>query len=171
MNLGWNKVLLQVSSSYLYTAGYEGLAIDEFVNRLRSQCIRTVVDVRELPLSRKKGFSKNSFREHLASEEIGYVHLSALGCPKAIRDQYRIDKDWSAYTRSFVAYLASQQSSLRELAKLSRLTTVCLVCFEADYLSCHRTYVARATNQLGAPPTLHIGARTAVLDQSLRAVA
>lgn len=160
-----------MSSSYLYTAGYEGLAIEQFIARLRDECIGTVVDVRELPLSRKKGFSKNSFRERLASEAIDYLHFSALGCPKAIRDQFRIDKDWSSYTRSFVAYLASQQTSLRELAKLSRSTTVCLVCFEADYLSCHRTYVARATNQLGAPPTVHIGARTVVLDQSLRAVA
>src|SRR5476649_1046545 len=57
----------------LYTFGYEGLGVGEFIDRLRTAGVGTVVDVRELPLSRKKGFSKQSFAEALRAAGIEYV--------------------------------------------------------------------------------------------------
>jgi len=44
----------------LFTLGYEGLTIEAFIARLQAAQVKTVVDVRELPLSRKKGFSKSA---------------------------------------------------------------------------------------------------------------
>lgn len=46
----------------LFTFGYEGLTIEAFIARLNEAGVRTIIDVRELPLSRKKGFSKGSVR-------------------------------------------------------------------------------------------------------------
>jgi uncharacterized protein (DUF488 family) len=155
----------------LYTFGYEGLSIEDYIARLVEKSIDVVVDVRELPLSRKKGFSKNSFRERLASVGIDYVHEPTLGCPKPIRNQFKLDNDWGSYTRKFVAYLNTQNDTVRALAKLSRAYNACLVCFEANYLECHRTFVARAANKLGAPSTLHILPRTVVVDQEFRVAA
>ena len=43
-------------------------------------------------------------------------------------------------------------------------TPACLVCFEADYSTCHRTYVARAARQLGGPTVTHLTAKTALPD-------
>ena len=40
----------------LVTIGYEGLPIDAFIARLQAAQVKTVVDVRELPILRKKGF-------------------------------------------------------------------------------------------------------------------
>lgn len=153
-------------ASHLYTFGYEGLDIAAFIARLRQIQVSMVVDVRELPLSRKQGFSKTALRAYLAAAAIGYVHTPALGCPKKIRDQYRDDGDWARYTRDFLAYLRTQDASLQALAQESRAATACLICFEADYAVCHRTYVARAARRLGAPAVKHIGAKTAFLDQS-----
>jgi uncharacterized protein (DUF488 family) len=158
-------------SHYLYTFGYEGLDISQFVSRLLTERIKTIIDVRELPLSRKKGFSKSSFKESLAEAGVAYLHAPALGCPKDIRDRYKADRDWSFYTQAFMAYVATQDATLRELVKLARATTACLVCFEADYTSCHRTYVARAARKLGGPSVMHLTARTALPDGGLRAVA
>jgi uncharacterized protein (DUF488 family) len=155
----------------LYTFGYEGMNIEEYLARLIASTVDVVLDVRELPLSRKKGFSKNSFRERLASVGIQYMHEPRLGCPKDIRDQFKIDSDWDLYTRKFSSYVKTQNESLRAVAQLSRNANVCLVCFEADYTRCHRTFVARAMNRLGAPPTLHILPKTTVADQELRAAA
>jgi len=42
----------------IYTIGYEGIDIEQFFTLLSEHNIETVVDVRELPLSRKPGFSK-----------------------------------------------------------------------------------------------------------------
>ena len=157
----------------LFTLGYEGLDIAAFIEQLLAHKVKTVMDVRELPLSRKKGFSKSAFSEALTRAGIAYVHAPALGCPKDIRDRYKRDQDWAAYTKSFLSYIDTQDAQLRELVKLARSTTVCLVCFEADYTLCHPTYVARAAAKMGAPEVWHIvsNVKTAIPDRGLRAVA
>jgi uncharacterized protein (DUF488 family) len=151
----------------LYTIGYEGLEIDAFVSRLRNAGVQTIVDVRGLPLSRKAGFSKRSFAARLEAAGIAYLHKHTLGCPKEVRDRYRKDSDWARYTRGFLAHLAKQESCVRELATLADFTSVCLVCFEADFSMCHRTYVARAAHRMGGPAVRHITSRTVVPDQPL----
>ena len=155
----------------IYTVGYEGLDIGSFVARLKQVGVKTIVDVRQLPLSRKRGFSKKSFSQALALADIAYVHMPTLGCPKAIRDAYKQDPDWRKYSESFLAYLQMQEAAVRELAKISRATTACLVCFEADFNFCHRTYVARATRRFGATTVQHITAQTVVADSPLRLAA
>jgi uncharacterized protein (DUF488 family) len=160
-----------VTVSSIFTIGYEGLDVATFIQRLHQAQVNLLVDVRELPLSRKKGFSKTVFREHLALAGISYSHIPALGCPKEIRNQYRSDGDWSRYTRAFLAYLQTQDVGVRKLAQQSRATQVCLMCFEADFSMCHRTYVARAAHRLGAPMIKHLTAKTMFPDQSLLAAA
>lgn len=88
---------------HLYTFGYETFDIDAFVTRAREAGVKAIVDVRELPLSRKKGFSKASFSASLAQADLAYFHAPALGCPRPIRDRYKADGDWVQYTRSFLA--------------------------------------------------------------------
>lgn len=148
----------------LFTFGYEGLDIDTFIARLLDAGVKRVADVRELPLSRKKGFSKSAFRERLAAAGIGYEHLPELGCPKPIRDAYRANGNWTTYTSGFLAHLASVPLGVKHLATLSREKTTCLVCYEADHNFCHRTFVARAVRALGGPSVLHLGARTTLAD-------
>ena len=155
----------------IYTVGYEGLEIAAFISRLTHVGVKTVVDVRQLPLSRKRGFSKRAFSEALAAAEIAYIHMPTLGCPKSIRDAFKQDADWGQYSASFLAYLRTQEAAVRELAKISRATTACLVCFEADFNFCHRTYVVRATRRFGAPAVHHITAETVIADSPLRVAA
>jgi uncharacterized protein (DUF488 family) len=157
--------------SPIFTLGYEGLTIEAFIARLQAAQVKTVVDVRELPLSRKKGFSKTAFCAALATYGIAYLHAPALGCPKPIRNQYKADGNWQTYTRDFLKYIKTQDASLRELVKISHVTQTCLVCFEADFSTCHRTYVARAARQLGGPTITHLTAKTALPDLGYQQVA
>jgi uncharacterized protein (DUF488 family) len=157
-------------SNTLYTFGYEGLDISAFIARLKSTFVDVVIDVRELPLSRKKGFSKNAFRDLLRASGIEYLHVNNLGCPKVIRDTYKENGCWSQYTKSFTTYLASQAESIKELANVARATNACLVCFEADYSTCHRTYVARAAQKLGGLNIAHLEAKTVRPDYPPRAL-
>jgi uncharacterized protein (DUF488 family) len=146
----------------LYTFGYEGLTLESFIARLKQAGVCTVIDVRELPLSRKKGFSKRSFAEELHRDGIAYAHMPALGCPKTIRDAYRKDGNWPAYTRQFMSYLDQQSDAIAEVAKMTRATSACLVCFEADFNYCHRSMVARAAARAGGPAVVHLTAKTAI---------
>ena len=155
----------------LFTLGYEGLTIEAFIARLQAAQVKTVVDVRELPLSRKKGFSKSTFCAALSTHGMAYLHAPALGCPKPIRNQYKMDGNWQTYTREFLKYIQTQDASVRELVKIAQATPACLVCFEADYATCHRTYVARAVRQLGGPTVTHLTSKTALPDLGFQRVA
>ncbi|MGH6991354.1 MAG: DUF488 family protein [Stellaceae bacterium] len=143
----------------LYTAGYEGLRIEDFIYRLRAAGIELVVDVRALPLSRKPGFSKRAFERALAEAGIGYAHRQALGTPKPIRARYKRDHDVAALNRDFGAYLEHQDLALAELTDLIHDKTACLVCYEADPKLCHRSLVAAAARRFGAPDAIHLDAR------------
>lgn len=156
---------------HLYTTSYEGQNIDGFLDRLRETGVRTLVDVRELPLSRKAGFSKRSLAAALAAKDIAYAHMPQLGCPKSIRDRYKLDGNWARYTLDFDRYLATQTAAVTELAHIASATTTALLCFEADFNRCHRTFVARAAVIAGAPSIAHITARTTISELPRRAVA
>jgi len=160
-----------MANTALYTFGYEGLTIETFIERLQEARVQLIVDVRELPLSRKKGFSKTAFRDALAAAGINYEHRPLLGCPKPVRDRYKADGDWQAYTRSFLAYLSGQEAEIEDLSRSARTQQACLVCFEADFGLCHRTYVARAAHVAGAPVVRHLTARTVLADVPARQAA
>lgn len=140
----------------VFTIGYEGLSIAEFTALLAEHGVETVVDVRELPLSRKPGFSKKSLASVLSLAGIGYVHMSDLGCPRPVRDCYREDGNWQRYTKGFLQHLAAQQPAIAELAELAKKSTCALVCYEADYNFCHRSMVASAVHEHSGARIKHI---------------
>jgi uncharacterized protein (DUF488 family) len=126
----------------LMTIGYEKLSVTEFFDLLQRCKVSTIVDVRELPISRRKGFAKTALSSGLKEHGIKYVHMPALGCPRDIRHDYRNDGDWAQYTKRFKVYLETQLAALEELSGLIAQETCCLLCFEEDYNFCHRIFVA-----------------------------
>lgn len=126
----------------LYTIGYERLEVDTFIRMLKSNSIKQLIDIREYPVSRKTGFSKKSLKTITECNGITYRHIPLLGCPKDIRKKYREDGDWLTYTVNFFHFLSGQQESLKELSKIVSNETSCLMCYEENYLRCHRSYVS-----------------------------
>lgn len=125
----------------LMTIGYEGLNIESFVAVLKKNGVSKLIDVRELPLSRKKGFSKSALSATVEKHGITYLHMPALGCPRDIRKDYYADQDWGRYKKRFNAYLKTKGEALNELLRISKREKCCLVCFEADYQFCHRSLI------------------------------
>jgi uncharacterized protein (DUF488 family) len=70
-----------MGSISVFTIGYEERSIDEFISRLKKFHINVLIDVREIPTSRKAGFSKKRLAEFLRSADIEYIHVKALGSP------------------------------------------------------------------------------------------
>jgi uncharacterized protein (DUF488 family) len=142
----------------IFTIGYEGLDIGSFLNLLRLGDVQTVVDIRELPLSRKKGFSKNGLREILSTNGFAYQHISKLGCPKPIRDQYRQDGNWQRYAKDFNRYLETQSDVVDQLSEMAEASHCALLCFEANYNMCHRSIVAAAVERAAGIKVEHLQA-------------
>lgn len=143
----------------VFTIGYEGLDIDAFMSLLTEHGIETIVDVRELPLSRKPGFSKKALASVLNLSGLEYVHMVELGCPKQVRDLYRTDGNWKRYTEGFLRYLAMQDAAVGELADLVASSNCALLCYEADASYCHRSMVANAVKAHCGANIEHLKAR------------
>ncbi|EOA02946.1 hypothetical protein HFRIS_020080 [Herbaspirillum frisingense GSF30] len=146
----------------VFTIGYEGLNIDEFLMLLRKHDIETLVDIRELPLSRKPGFSKKALAGAVNSQGLDYLHMVQLGCPRNVRDQYRADGSWKRYTDGFMKYLKTQDEAIAELSDLVNSSNCALLCYEADHNFCHRSMVANAVQALAGTQISHIKKPTAL---------
>jgi uncharacterized protein (DUF488 family) len=149
----------------VFTIGYEQRGLDAFVADLHAHGVQLLADVREAPISRKPGFSKSALASALQQAGIAYLHIRALGCPKSVRDAYKKDGDWAAYTRAFMAHLHQQPLAVEELAALAAARPVALLCYEADFTRCHRTYVARAVAARTGMTVQHITPEGVVEDR------
>ncbi len=128
----------------LFTIGYEASSIDQYLYRLISQNVNTLVDVRKNPFSRKHGFTQKDLKAYVEKAGIRYFHLPELG----IASHLRKDLNGSnAYEILFEHYatkiLPSQEQTLLTLKQLIvEFARVAITCFEADYLMCHRHKIA-----------------------------
>lgn len=124
----------------LYTIGYEGKAVRDFVQDLRANGVEVLVDVREMPVSRKPGFSKTKLASFVNEAEIEYVHLKSLGSPKEARQKLKDSGDFEGFSHEYLDHLAGSSKDLRELENLiSSGKKAALMCFEQDHTQCHRT--------------------------------
>lgn len=125
--------------------GYEGVELRPFLATLTDAGIKQVIDVRELPLSRKRGFSKSALTVALRDSGIGYLHLRALGDPKPGREAARRG-DHAEFLRIYLHHLAGAdaQVALAEASHQVRTLRSCLLCFERHPAGCHRKIVAEA---------------------------
>jgi uncharacterized protein (DUF488 family) len=155
----------------LMTIGYEGLDLSTFLAALKANRVTTLVDVRELPLSRKKGFSKSSLAAAVEAAGISYTHVPALGCPRDIRRDYYHDEDWSRYKKRFNAYLRRQRAALTGLVDTAKAGRACLVCFEADYQFCHRSLITAALTATGKTKVKHLRVRGSARAEDRQAAA
>jgi|SRR5450830_280166 len=128
----------------VFTIGYEGRTPDDLIERLRSADVQRVVDVRELPLSRRRGFSKTALAAALERAGIRYEHVRALGNPKPNRERYKAG-DVEGGARVYRAHLHNgSYPALAELADSVEAERICLLCVEESHERCHRAVIAGA---------------------------
>jgi uncharacterized protein (DUF488 family) len=145
-----------MSIQSLVTIGYEGSTPEDFLATLTLLGVDTLLDIREIAMSRRRGFAKTALREGLASVDIRYRHEPRLGSPKTIRYQLRDDNNYPRFFRDFQRYLNSQADLLDTLAEELH-GTVALLCYERDYTLCHRRAVADAFNAITGITPQHQG--------------
>ena len=126
----------------LFTLGYEGTAWAPFLLTLQEAGVRQVIDVRQLPLSRRPGFSKTPLAAGLLAAGIGYAHLRALGTPAEGREANK-RRQWDRFWAIVDASLGTLEAdmALEQAAELARHSPSCLLCYEADPCICHRLRV------------------------------
>ena len=129
----------------IFTIGYEGTAVPEFIAALKHARVERVIDVRALPLSRRPGFSKSPLRAALEEAGIGYVHLKALGTPSDGRTAARAGRH-EDLKRIYAGQLELPEAMAQsaQMLELVRDKPSALMCMERDPAYCHRTLLLDA---------------------------
>jgi uncharacterized protein (DUF488 family) len=137
------------------TIGYEGASLTEFLATLKAAGVQLLLDIRELPISRRKGFSKSALSAALTDAGIKYSHEHALGSPREIRYRLREDGDLARFFSDFREYLATQRTLLDTLARTAT-GAVALLCYERNHAECHRSVVADALARRARSTVRHL---------------
>jgi uncharacterized protein (DUF488 family) len=130
---------------WIGSVGYEKHRdVDVFAAMLSKAGVERLVDVRELPISRKRGFAKTALSEALERAGVEYIHLKALGNPKVFRDLYKsgdIDGGRAGYEHFL---LTERLDALASLELLLHEKRSALMCVESDQAICHREVILDA---------------------------
>jgi uncharacterized protein (DUF488 family) len=129
----------------IFTIGYEGATVDEFLTALRDAGVERVIDVRAVPNSRRPGFSKTPLRNALSEAGIDYVHLRALGTPADGRAAARAGRH-DDLKRIYAGQLELPEAIVQgaEMLALAGEKPSALLCYERDPAECHRTLLLAA---------------------------
>jgi uncharacterized protein (DUF488 family) len=133
----------------LFTIGYEKLDQKQFMAHLSNHGVEVVADIRKLPVSRKKGFSKTALRETLSCEGIDYLNYQPLGAPKELRDELYKSGNYDRFFRKYEKNISDKTDYLAEILSLINSgRNVALLCFERNPQECHRKVVAEQIRKL-----------------------
>jgi hypothetical protein len=133
------KKRLKQSDSMLFTIGYEGVSLEKYLNILIQNDIHLLCDVRNNPISRKFGFSKNNLQKYLTHINIDYIHIPELGIISEKRSNLHSDLDYDKLFKDYKSSLSKRGETLNRVYQLLQTKTrIALTCFEHDPSHCHR---------------------------------
>ena len=123
----------------LFTIGYEGKSIEDFVNKIIQNDVRILCDVRKNPISRKFGFSKTKIKHILEEIGIKYTHIPELGIETEKRANLDTTKDYQNLFQEYELTLPKRKKYLDDIYSfLYNNKRVALMCYEKEAEMCHR---------------------------------
>jgi uncharacterized protein (DUF488 family) len=130
----------------LYTIGHSTRTLEELIEKLRAHQIRTLVDIRAFPMSRRlPQFNRESLAETLPAAGIRYVWMKALGGyrKKILEESPNIALRNDSF-RNYADYMltADFESAMDELIRLAEEAPTAYMCAERVYFHCHRMLVS-----------------------------
>ena len=132
----------------ILTIGYERHREPaSLVAALQAAGVQRLLDVRELPLSRRRGFSKTALAEALREGGIAYEHDRALGNPKPYRELYKAG-DVARGRARYTAHVRNGSApAVDRLAETLPESRTCVLCVEHDHEVCHRAVIVDELRQ------------------------
>ena len=129
----------------IFTIGYEGATVGEFISALQRAGVERVIDVRALPLSRRPGFSKTPLKGALEEAGIEYVHFKALGTPSEGRTAARAGRH-ADMARIYAGQLELPEAMVQaaQMLEMTSEKPSALLCMEREPEHCHRSLLLSA---------------------------
>jgi len=137
---------------FVLTIGHSTRPLDAFLDTLKAQGVKRLVDVRTVPRSRHNPqYNQESLPESLAAAGIRYVHMPGLGGLRhARRDS--VNTGWQNQSfRGYADYMQTPEfvENLERLIAQARRQSTAIMCAEAVPWRCHRSLISDALTVRG----------------------
>lgn len=134
-----------------FTIGYTGRKTEEIIATLKQNGVRTLVDIRQNPVSMyRPEMSKANLAQLLEEHGLQYGHLPQLGVPRDIRakaiDAGTRNVIWEWYDRHVISSFLGRNL---HLFLNSFEHPVALMCVEVDPRECHRHRLFMRLEEMG----------------------
>lgn len=131
----------------IFTIGHSTRPIGQFIELLRSNGVKQLLDIRTIPKSRHNPqFNGDEIAASLRAARIRYVYIKDLGGLRRAKPD-SINRGWrKASLRGYADYMQTQAfiQALDHAIQLAETTPSALMCAEAVPWRCHRSLVADA---------------------------
>jgi uncharacterized protein (DUF488 family) len=130
----------------IYTIGHSTRTLQELIAALQAHGIRTLVDIRSFPVSRRlPHFNREALEQELPRADIAYVWMKDLGGrrKKQRDDSPNVGLRNDSF-RNYADYMLTEpfQRAVEELLRLARQGPTAIMCAERVYFRCHRMLVS-----------------------------
>ncbi len=127
----------------VFTVGHGVRPIEELLETLEAVDVRTLVDVRRFPGSRRNPqFNQSALRSAVEGAGIGYAHVEELGGRRSGEPgEERFPCIRVAAFRSYAARMGTPPWQ-EALASALALASPCFMCAETAWTRCHRRLIA-----------------------------
>lgn len=128
----------------LYTIGFAGKSLEQFVNLLEGAGVQRLIDIRLRPSSQLSGYARQADLKYLLQryEGIEYVHSAALAPTAELLDRYRASKNWDEYEVEFRKLMTIRDMLCTCSQLVAGHDRVAMLCSEDKPDKCHRRLVA-----------------------------
>ncbi len=133
-----------MSYATVVSVGYERRSVEDLIAVLVAHGVEKLLDVRELPLSRRRGFSKRALSASLGEAGIEYLHLRAAGNPHR-----QLKADVEHCLQLYRNHLGENPEVVEAVGSEISDRTVAMLCYERDHDCCHRSVLLSALAQHG----------------------
>ncbi len=146
----WNEARSAQAANF-FTIGYTGRKIEEIIATLQQNGVRTLVDIRQNPVSMyRPEMCKASLARTLEEHGLQYAHFPQLGVPRDIRAK-AIETGsrsiiWEWYEQHVIASFLGRNL---HLFINSFEHPVALMCVEIDPRECHRHRLFMKLEEMG----------------------
>lgn len=133
------------STPTIYTIGHSTRTLAEFLELLQSFSIKTLVDIRSLPGSRKfPQFNQENLIVSLQEVDIQYLHAEDLGGRRKVKKDSKNTRWNNPSFRAYADYMETSEfeQGMMKLEKLAQEKPTAFMCSEAVWWRCHRSMVS-----------------------------
>jgi uncharacterized protein (DUF488 family) len=143
---------------HAFTVGHGIRPLEELIDTIRESGVRTLVDVRRFPGSRRNPqFNQGPLREALDAAGVDYRHAVELGGRRS--GEPGEDEFGCIRTPAFRSYAARMRSDTWQAALVAELEqpAPCFMCAETPWWKCHRRLIAELLTARGHTVTHLLG--------------